>query len=266
MKTLIIAGVTALTVLSAIPVAAQPAPGWNNGGAYNGGRNNGGGWNRDAFWRDAPANTYERITFLQRRIDRGISDGSLDRREARRSQTELNTIRRQADQFRYRDRGGLSPAHSDVIQARLDDLSQRLRWQRGNGAYAGGNGAYAGGNGAYAGGNGAYAGGNPPPPPPGDYDRRFATDYDATRDYRDGPQYNERKLAASDQVYRGSDGRYYCKRNDGTTGLIIGGVGGGVLGNVIDGGHNRVAGTLIGGALGALAGQAIERNNDVRCR
>ena len=86
------------------------------------------------------------------------------------------------------------------------------------------------------------------------------------RDYRDGPQYSERRLADNDQIYRGSDGRYYCKRNDGTTGLIVGGIGGGVLGNVIDGGHNRVAGTLIGGALGALAGQAIEKSSDVRCR
>jgi hypothetical protein len=235
MKRMILAGFAALTITSAIPATAQPGPGWNNNG-----------WNRDAFWRDAPATAYERIGFLQRRIDRGVADGSLDRREARRSQVELNDIRRQADQFRYRDRGGLSPGHSDLILSRLDNLSQRLRWQRRNGAYAWEN--------------------TPPPPPPGDYDRRFATDYDATRYYRDGPQYNERRLAASDQVYRGSDGRYYCKRNDGTTGLIVGGVGGGVLGNIIDGGHNRVAGTLIGGALGALAGKAIEQNNDVRCR
>jgi hypothetical protein len=244
MKTMILAGAAALSMLSAIPASAQPGPGWNNGGQYNGG-----GWNRDAFWRSAPTSTYDRIAFLQQRIDRGMADGSLDRREGRRSQAELNDIRRQADQFRYRDRGGLSPPHADYIQSRLDGLSQRVRWQRQNGAYAWES--------------------SPPPPPPGAYDdRRFATDYDARNDYRDGPQYQERRLAANDQVYRGSDGRYYCKRNDGTTGLIVGGIGGGVLGNVIDGGHNRVAGTLIGGALGALAGQAIEKSSDkdVRCR
>jgi hypothetical protein len=93
----------------------------------------------------------------------------------------------------------------------------------------------------------------------------FETDYDATRYYRDGPQYRERVLTAQDEVYRGSDGRYYCKRSDGTTGLIIGGAGGAVLGNVIDGGSNRVAGTLIGGALGALLGREIERQ-EVRCK
>ncbi|MDB5699502.1 MAG: 17 kDa surface antigen [Alphaproteobacteria bacterium] len=99
------------------------------------------------------------------------------------------------------------------------------------------------------------------------YDRSpYETDYDAARYYRDGPQYGERRLGAQDEVYRGSDGRYYCKRSDGTTGLIIGAAAGGILGNVIDGGRHRVGGTLIGGALGALAGRAIDQNSDIRCR
>jgi hypothetical protein len=105
----------------------------------------------------------------------------------------------------------------------------------------------------------------PPPPPPGSYRDPYATDYDAARDYRDDPRYQPRRLSSQDQVYRGGDGRYYCKRNDGTTGLIIGAAGGGVLGNILDGGHNRAAGTLIGGALGALAGKSIDQNN-VQCR
>jgi hypothetical protein len=104
-------------------------------------------------------------------------------------------------------------------------------------------------------------------PPPGYYDERFGTDYDAARHYRDDPRYAERRLGPSDQVYRGSDGRYYCKRSDGTTGLILGAAGGGILGNVIDGGHHRVGGTLIGGALGALLGKSIDQNSsEVRCR
>ena len=101
------------------------------------------------------------------------------------------------------------------------------------------------------------------------YDDRdpFATDYDAARYYRDGPQYRERALSSNDEVYRGSDGRYYCKRSDGTTGLLIGGAGGAVLGNVIDGGRHRAAGTLIGGALGALLGRSVEQSQqDYRCR
>lgn len=94
---------------------------------------------------------------------------------------------------------------------------------------------------------------------------RYATDYDAARHYRDDPRYAERVLGPDDHVYRGSDGRYYCRRPDGTTGLIVGGAAGGVLGNVIDGGRRRTAGTLIGGALGALLGREIERRQ-VRCR
>ncbi len=107
------------------------------------------------------------------------------------------------------------------------------------------------------------------PRPNADYDDNSS--YDPSSDYRDGPNYQERALANEDGVYRGTDGRYYCKRNDGTTGLIIGAVGGGVLGNVIDGGHNRTVGTLLGGVLGAVAGRAVERsandrNGEIRCR
>lgn len=103
-------------------------------------------------------------------------------------------------------------------------------------------------------------------PGPGGYDR-YRTDYDASRYYRDGPGYSERVLGPNDQVYRGSDGRYYCRRNDGTTGLIIGGAIGGIFGNVIDGGRNRAGGTLLGGALGALLGREVDRNSEpVRCR
>lgn len=98
-------------------------------------------------------------------------------------------------------------------------------------------------------------------------DDRYATDYDAARYYRDDARYQERRLSNNDEVYRGSDGRFYCKRTDGTTGLIVGAAAGGLLGNVIDGGRRRTGGTLIGGALGALLGRSVEQNNnDIRCR
>lgn len=91
--------------------------------------------------------------------------------------------------------------------------------------------------------------------------------YDPSRYYRAGPQYQERVLAPTDRVYSGNDGRYYCRRSDGTTGLIVGGAVGGVLGNVIDGGRSRIVGTLLGGAAGALAGKSIDQNNSqIRCR
>lgn len=91
--------------------------------------------------------------------------------------------------------------------------------------------------------------------------------YDPAQYYRSGSQYRERVLSAEDRVYSGNDGRYYCRRSDGTTGLIVGGAAGGILGNVIDGGRSRTVGTLLGGALGALGGRAVERSNDqIRCR
>ena len=98
-------------------------------------------------------------------------------------------------------------------------------------------------------------------------DERVETGYEPSRYYRDDPRYQERVLAADDRVYRGNDGRYYCRRSDGTTGLIIGAAGGGILGNVIDGGRSRTVGTLLGAAIGGLAGRAVERNQaEVRCR
>ena len=115
---------------------------------------------------------------------------------------------------------------------------------------------------------GYNGGGYPPqlPPPQGYYDTdRVEQGYDPARYYRPGGQ--ERVLSADDRVYAGNDGRYYCKRSDGTTGLIIGAAGGGVLGNIIAGGHSKTVGTLLGAAGGALAGRAIDQNNsDVRCR
>ncbi|MCW3837929.1 glycine zipper 2TM domain-containing protein [Sphingomonas canadensis] len=100
-----------------------------------------------------------------------------------------------------------------------------------------------------------------------DQDYRNEGDWDPGRYYRTGPQYRERVLRSDERVYRGRDGRYYCKRDDGTTGLIVGAVAGGLLGNAIDGGHSRSVGTLLGALVGGLAGQAIDRNQqEIRCR
>ena len=97
-------------------------------------------------------------------------------------------------------------------------------------------------------------------------DERDETGYDAARYYRGGTQYQERVLSSEDRVYAGQDGRYYCKRSDGTTGLIVGAGAGGILGNVIDGGRSRTVGTLLGAAAGALAGRAVQQSQQVRCR
>ena len=99
------------------------------------------------------------------------------------------------------------------------------------------------------------------------FDDRDEAGYDPSRFYRNDPRYQERVLSSNDRVYRGSDGQYYCRRNDGTTGLIVGAGGGGLLGNVIDGGHSRGVGTILGALAGGLVGRSVERENaQVRCR
>jgi hypothetical protein len=101
-----------------------------------------------------------------------------------------------------------------------------------------------------------------------DWDRpdiRYGRSYDASRYYRDGRYYSERPLSRADRIYRGTDGRYYCRRSDGTTGLIIGAVAGGLLGNKLDKGRSSTLGTVLGAVAGGALGRAIERG-ELRCR
>ncbi len=100
-----------------------------------------------------------------------------------------------------------------------------------------------------------------------DYNRpdpRYGS-YSADRYYRDSSYYRPYTLSRNDRVYRGSNGRYYCRRNDGTTGLIIGALGGGVLGNAIAPRGSKTLGALLGGTTGALLGRSIGRDG-VRCQ
>lgn len=64
--------------------------------------------------------------------------------------------------------------------------------------------------------------------------------------------------------WRGRDGRTYCRKSDGTTGLIIGGVGGALVGRAIDTRGDRATGTILGAAGGALLGKEIDSKR--RCR
>ena len=97
--------------------------------------------------------------------------------------------------------------------------------------------------------------------------REARRDYwDAARHYRrDDRRYRAQRLNRSDWIYRGSDNRYYCRRDDGTTGLIVGGSTGGVLRNVIAPGGSKTLGAILGAGAGALIGRAID-DGDVVCR
>lgn len=88
--------------------------------------------------------------------------------------------------------------------------------------------------------------------------------YQPNRYYRDGSYYQDRRLTYQDRIYRDSNGRYYCRRDDGTTGLIIGAIGGSLLGRAIVPNGSRTLGAILGGTGGALIGRSIGRDG-VRC-
>ena len=67
------------------------------------------------------------------------------------------------------------------------------------------------------------------------------------------------------RVWRDNDGRYRCKKDNGTTGLLIGGAVGGLAGNEIAGNGDKLLGTVIGAAGGALLGREIDKSK-YRCR
>jgi hypothetical protein len=89
--------------------------------------------------------------------------------------------------------------------------------------------------------------------------------YEPGQQRYDAGRYSERRLGRSDRIYRGMDDRYYCQRDDGTTGLIVGGVAGGVLGNIIAPGGWKTVGTIIGAGAGSIIGREIDRG-DMTCR
>jgi opacity protein-like surface antigen len=87
-------------------------------------------WDPAVFWHDAPASAWERVDFLQHRIDAGRADRSLNEREGVRAQADLRQIREVAAQMRERDGGSLNATDESYVQGRLDNLSRQIRWDR----------------------------------------------------------------------------------------------------------------------------------------
>ncbi len=75
--------------------------------------------------------------------------------------------------------------------------------------------------------------------------------YYDTRGYYSGP------------TWRGSGGRYYCYRSDGSTGTIVGAGAGALIGSQIAGRGDGTLGAILGGAVGAIIGRSVDRQ--VRC-
>ncbi|MCJ2188792.1 glycine zipper 2TM domain-containing protein [Novosphingobium beihaiensis] len=89
------------------------------------------------------------------------------------------------------------------------------------------------------------------------YDRRI---YDSR-----GRYVSPRRITRHSHVWRGRDGRYYCRRDNGTTGLIIGAGVGALAGHEIAGRGDKTLGALLGGVLGGVLGREIDRGK-LRCR
>ena len=79
-------------------------------------------------------------------------------------------------------------------------------------------------------------------------------------------RYYDRNGYYNGPTWRGRDGRYRCRRSNGTTGLLIGGAAGALIGRSLDGGRDRTTGTVVGAAAGALLGREVDRNGGNRGR
>lgn len=66
------------------------------------------------------------------------------------------------------------------------------------------------------------------------------------------------------RYWRGDDGRNYCRRSNGTTGLLVGGAAGALAGRAIDTRGERATGTILGAAAGALLGREVQKS--LSCR
>jgi Ni/Co efflux regulator RcnB len=165
------------------------------------------------------------------RVDREY----VDRGELRGDRHRVDDERRDLDQaYRYGSVRQIKNERHDLKHAEKEYRKDARDWQRGR----------------------SYSYNRPDPR----YNGYYADNY-----YRGGGNYRPRRLGPDERIYRGRDNRYYCRRGDGTTGLIIGAVGGGVLGNVIAPGGSKTLGTLLGGGIGAIIGNSIGQGN-VTCR
>ena len=94
----------------------------------------------------------------------------------------------------------------------------------------------------------------------GGYDR-----YDDRPYYMRYPSNYGEPVYRDTRIWRGRDGRYYCRKDNGTTGLLIGAGVGALIGHEIAGrGGDRTLGAILGGAAGALLGRSIDRSS-TRC-
>lgn len=100
--------------------------------------------------------------------------------------------------------------------------------------------------------------------------RRYERDQRRYARQQSRPYYDNYPANYGEPVYRntrvwqGDDGRYYCRKSNGTTGLLIGGAAGALLGREVAGRNgDRTLGAILGAAGGALLGKSID--SKTRC-
>ena len=98
------------------------------------------------------------------------------------------------------------------------------------------------------------------------YERGYQGNYGTYGGNYNQRTYNDEPVYQNTRTWRGDDGQYYCRRSNGTTGLLIGGAAGALLGREIAGrGGDRTLGAILGAAGGALLGREVDRGGS-RCR
>lgn len=98
-------------------------------------------------------------------------------------------------------------------------------------------------------------------------------DDDDWRDRRDRRRWRERnrdwdddrRYRGRDRYWQDRDGRWRCRRDDGTVGLLVGAGVGALLGREVDRRGDRTLGTVLGAVGGGLLGREIDRGG-ARCR
>jgi hypothetical protein len=93
-----------------------------------------------------------------------------------------------------------------------------------------------------------------------DYDRPESGQraYYANRYYRDWRFYEARALGPEERIYRGRNDRYYCRRPDGTTGLVERGLSGRISQDMLKRGASVTLADLTERQGGAALASRIE--------
>ena len=115
MKTLLVPAL----VMAAVSVAAMPAAAQSRGHNQHAPYAHGG----HGSWQSI----HVRQSNLDRRIDQGVRNGSLSRREATRLRGEFSTLVRLESNYR---RGGLTAWERSDLDRRFDRLSAQIRMER----------------------------------------------------------------------------------------------------------------------------------------